>query len=127
MSLKSDTLIDSSTLRPRPHVSRYTETAYLIFASGNKNLVWCHPPIHTNNYTILLFTFDNYYLAGMRRPCRRFDFAAFFNVTVALSSTMARPACTLTHQALVRAGRTQNRFYLMRFRTMTFCTPSSRT
>ena len=45
----------------------------------------------------------------MRKPSPCSDFAAFFNVVVAISSTMASPACALSHQTLVCPGRTQNR------------------
>ena len=36
----------------------------------------------------------------MRKPSPRYDFATFSNVVVAISSTMVRNACTLSHKAI---------------------------
>ena len=44
----------------------------------------------------------------------RVAFQGILNVVVAVSSTMARPDCTLSHEPLVRAETTRNRLSTLR-------------
>ena len=111
------------TLGPRPQESQYAETVNRILdicACVNTSSVWCiqFGITRPDEYATAIYIWQ---LLASRRaqtePAMWFRGILNFFVPIFFSK-MARPPCTLSHQALVNAGQTQN--LLWRFRRRRF-------